>query len=399
MLIHCQQGASRSASLIIAYGMYQNPDLSVNGAYHKAQSKSKWISPNMRLMYCLQDFQKEVVKRRLSPGFAFRAGRSMRSPTKHRATLSADDAVMTKEPSTAPLPAEDMPPVVGNAGPERSPNRIRADSTPIYRELASPGPSSAPSSVSWSDKGDDRDPGSFAPDVPLKQSGLFSPTKLSFGSLDTMYLPPATPVHLSPCFPPKLHSPRFGSFDPSFASLDSLARPPPSPGFLPPSWGSLPRPPPSPGFPPLSFGARFMPPPPASFADHRVGKSSYVAGMPPLNTSGLGIRDPRGMQRRPVSRLLRSLPDDPTLMSPRAETMTKNPLHADGSAFGSHTDVLASAGLAGLTFVEIPPTPDEGLFSPRQTLFPPRYPSQTADPRSPPTKGETPIVRSIDEIL
>ncbi len=67
VLVHCQQGASRSASLIIAYGLYQNPELSVNDAYYAAQAKSRWISPNMRLMYCLQDFQKDVAKRRLLP--------------------------------------------------------------------------------------------------------------------------------------------------------------------------------------------------------------------------------------------------------------------------------------------------------------------------------------------
>src|SRR6185436_18950355 len=68
VLIHCQQGASRSASLIIAYGMYRNPKLSVNDAYYAAQSKSRWISPNMKLMYCLQDFQKEVSKKKAAPG-------------------------------------------------------------------------------------------------------------------------------------------------------------------------------------------------------------------------------------------------------------------------------------------------------------------------------------------
>lgn len=80
-------------------------------------------------------------------------------------------------------------------------------------------------------------------------------------------------------------------------------------------------------------------------------------------------------------------------MSPRAETMTNNPLH----------DNLA--GMAGMQFVETAPTPSEGLFSPRESMFPrdPFYPfgrpTQVADPRSPPTKGETPIVRSIDELM
>ncbi|KOS17120.1 Tyrosine-protein phosphatase pmp1 [Escovopsis weberi] len=61
VLVHCQQGASRSASLIIAYGLYLKPELSVNDAYYAAQAKSRWISPNMKLMYSLQDFHKDLL--------------------------------------------------------------------------------------------------------------------------------------------------------------------------------------------------------------------------------------------------------------------------------------------------------------------------------------------------
>ena len=142
VLVHCQQGASRSASLIIAYGLYQNPGLTVNDAYYAAQSKSKWISPNMRLMYCLQDFQKEVSKRKLPPRSA--AGpRSGRSPTKHRLTLSANAIeVQPKEPMTAPLPDEKEG-TDGHSGTEHVPSHSRGKSTPNLESI-SPGPSSAP---------------------------------------------------------------------------------------------------------------------------------------------------------------------------------------------------------------------------------------------------------------
>ena len=86
--------------------------------------------------------------------------------------------------------------------------------------------------------------------------------------------------------------------------------------------------------------------------------------------------------------------DDDALMSPRVETMTSNPFH---DAFST---------VPGLQFVETPPSPPEGgMFSPRETMFPrnPLFPfhrpPQVTDPRSPPTKGETPIVRSIDEMI
>jgi len=43
VLIHCQCGVSRSASLIVAYGLYKNPDMSVQDAYNAVKKRSKWI--------------------------------------------------------------------------------------------------------------------------------------------------------------------------------------------------------------------------------------------------------------------------------------------------------------------------------------------------------------------
>ncbi|KFX96526.1 hypothetical protein V490_03308 [Pseudogymnoascus sp. VKM F-3557] len=102
VLIHCQQGASRSASLIIAYGMYRNPSLTVDAAYNAAQAKSKYVSPNINLMYALQDFRKTLQARQPKMG---------RSPNKHRMALSVDEidfnAPSNKEsPRTAPLPSD-----------------------------------------------------------------------------------------------------------------------------------------------------------------------------------------------------------------------------------------------------------------------------------------------------
>ncbi|KAI0128843.1 dual specificity phosphatase [Xylariales sp. AK1849] len=335
VLVHCQQGASRSASLIIAYGLYQNPGMSVNDAYYAAQTKSKWISPNMKLMYCLQDFQREIAKRKMPRSAA--GPRSGRSPTKHRLTLSADAIdVKPKEPLSAPLPDESP---VQSTSPERSPMHIRGKSTPNL-EAISPGPSSAPSTFSWSEKEDETDPA----------------TSLGFG--------PTLPLLGIKSFP--------------------------SLGF---------RPPPSPGFPPSS--QEFKPPPSPGFGAHRFshGHGAQSFGFSSLNFGGQDSSFSR-REEKPVDSevyITRADPDDEALMSPRAETMTNNPLH----------DSLGE--LAGMKFVEVPPTPSEGpcdeLFSPRQTMFPrdPFYPfgrpAQVEDPRSPPTKGETPIVRSIDELL
>lgn len=412
VLVHCQQGASRSASLIIAYGMWQNPSLTVNDAYHAAQAKSRWISPNMRLMYCLQDFQKEVAKRRLAPNSGLKV-RSGRSPSKHRMTLSVDAIDMSpiQQPLTAPLPVDENG---SSRNPERSPNRARGNSTPNRAEPISPGPSSAPSSFSWSEKEDDDHLPTFGrfnlQTIPKPSSQAES----GFASLDSMTTPdPPTrkapvPILLAPpavqkpppspgfgsmSMPPV--SPGFGSFQvPNFSNplspgfprkgpppFQTLAKPPPSPGFG--GHGSFPKPPPSPGFGSHRFGGKH-------------GAKDGGFGLMPLNLQPAPSRRLEGIseagQPERKVRLMRSF-DDRALLSPRAETITNNPFHEPSSE------------LAGLHFVEVPPTPSEGLFSPRENMFPrenffPFGPATVPDdPRSPPTKGEAPIVRSIDEVL
>lgn len=366
VLIHCQQGASRSASLIIAYGLYQNPELSVNDAYYAAQAKSRWISPNMRLMYCLQDFQKEVGKKRLAPASAYKP-RSGRSPSKHRMTLSADAIEVPKEPQTAPLPDEDG----GSRSnkPEQSPLRARGNSSPDPFAI-SPGPSSAPSAFSWEQKEDEFDPGRF---------GRFNHS--------VIYTTPS----------PVAESPEYSFPRSNFP----FPKPPPSPGFAPSLSEAFPKPPPSPGFAPSDpFG---KPPPSPGFGARRFGEEGAF-GFTPLPLGSLMGRGRSELSEAPKRVLAVSTkPEATPLLSPRAETMTNNPIHTSFAEF------------AGMRFVEIPPTPSDqfasqntstqDLFSPRKSEFPRDTfssfgrPRQVSDPRSPPTKGEAPIVRSIDEMI
>ena len=315
VLIHCQQGASRSASLIIAYGLYQNPHLSVNDAYYAAQAKSRWISPNMKLMYSLQDFQKENSKKRTPL-------RSGRSPTKHRMTLSADAInLATKEPRTAPLPSTE-----GELEKEEeaTPTRPRGNSTPLRPTLSAEA-ASVPKNFEW------RAPIEHTPQPPV-------PT-LNF--LDLPQRPKSGQARSE-----------------SSGQVESWFKPPPTPGFN--SHGSF-------GFQTMTF--------------------------PSIRDSFSSTKQEEPADSPAIARLPGAFPmDDEALMSPRAETMTNNPLH-------EHSEV------AGMRFVESPPTPVDGLFSPRVSTFPRNpftpfgRPEQVADPRSPPTKGETPIVRSIDDIL
>lgn len=399
VLVHCQQGASRSASLIIAYGLYQNPGISVNDAYYAAQSKSRWISPNMRLVYCLQDFQKEVAKKRLPPRSAAGGLKSGRSPTKHRLTLSADAVDMKPtEPLSAPLPDE-TPDAEDAYASEMNPLRLRGKSSPNLGAI-SPGPSSAPSSFSWDEK-DGVKFGRFNLDKNHSSSPLkfVEPETEEEDDDDDESFPPRSSSFFKP--PP---SPRFAppSLDlqppptPGFAPRSLDLKPPPTPGFAPRFMEF--KPPPSPGFPPVSYD--FNPPPSPGLGAHRFAQGPLGTGLTGLNFGSLDSsferREEAAEDHQEYHHMTRAQPDDDALMSPRAETMTNNPLH---ESFGD---------MAGMKFVEVPPSPSEsseGLFSPRQTVFPrdPFYPfgrpTQVADPRSPPTKGETPIVRSIDELL
>lgn len=380
VLVHCQQGASRSASLIIAYGLYQNPELSVNDAYYAAQLKSKWISPNMRLMYCLQDFQKEVAKRKLAPNSAYKP-RSGRTPSNHRMTLSVDAIEVPKEPRTAPLPDDGG--AIRSTSPEKSPLRARGNSSPDQPGI-SPGPSSAPSAFSWLHKEDASDPGRFG--------------RFNYAAIFTA----ASPVEEE-------------NTDSGFVSSSSSSclfpKPPPSPGFAPSLSNAFPKPPPSPGFGPSDPFSK--PPPSPGFGAHRFG-GDRTFGFTPLNLGSLsrrGSAEPPAPVERHIEVRKHTIPevfmpDDAALMSPRAETMTNNPVH---TSFADYT---------GLQFVEVPPTPSDPIFAPRlaqvpqSTLFSPRKtefprdtfssfarPRQVSDPRSPPTKGEAPIVRSIDEMI
>ncbi|PKS06815.1 hypothetical protein jhhlp_006891 [Lomentospora prolificans] len=366
VLIHCQQGASRSASLIIAYGIYRNPELSVNDSYYAAQAKSRWISPNMRLMYCLQDFHKEVSKKKLSPNSALRQ-RSGRSPTKHRLTLSADaidiNGDTSKSPLTAPLPGEDGEEKA--LSPGKCSIRQRGNSAPGSTQAVSPGPSSAPSAFSWNQPEDENDPG-----------------KLGRFNFDDIRLPAPTDP---PPPPPVNEEPPIVKTEFNLAPLNiskpmDVSKPPPTPGFggFNTNFGG--------GFAPRSFDSH------GAFGFSGLSFNRPVDGRPTLPSFQEQVTAPR---EREITIAVPFI-DDTALMSPRVETMTNNPLH-DPPQFG--------AAMGGMRFVESPPTPTEGLFSPRQTMFPRDpfspfgRPPQVADPRSPPTKGETPIVRSIDEIL
>jgi len=62
VLIHCQLGVSRSASLVIAYGLYKGYQSDFHSMYMVVKQRSQWVGPNMSLIYQLTDFRGKVSR-------------------------------------------------------------------------------------------------------------------------------------------------------------------------------------------------------------------------------------------------------------------------------------------------------------------------------------------------
>ncbi|SCU86687.1 LAFA_0E02432g1_1 [Lachancea sp. 'fantastica'] len=66
VLVHCQCGVSRSASLIVAYIM-RYEDLTLHDAYNKLKSVAKDISPNMSLIFQLMEWREVLSAPHVQP--------------------------------------------------------------------------------------------------------------------------------------------------------------------------------------------------------------------------------------------------------------------------------------------------------------------------------------------
>jgi tyrosine-protein phosphatase len=136
VLIHCQCGVSRSASLVVAYGLYKDPQMSVQEAYDTAKKRSKWIGPNMNLIMQLQEFRNSLLRQNESrsyhnQGFGRRSAGLPCTATNRYAPYDREAPSGSRTPQTAPLP------------PDTDISMQRASTGNIM--AISPGPLSAPS--------------------------------------------------------------------------------------------------------------------------------------------------------------------------------------------------------------------------------------------------------------
>ncbi|KAL4799837.1 hypothetical protein BDV19DRAFT_376230 [Aspergillus venezuelensis] len=112
VLIHCQLGASRSASLVIAYGLYKNPQLDFNSMYETVKERSRWVSPNMSLIYQLTDFRSRLVRgSRPSSGDWSLKGSAPPTPLSGAMSSQTDlSRTATASPDTEPLSSNTFSP-------------------------------------------------------------------------------------------------------------------------------------------------------------------------------------------------------------------------------------------------------------------------------------------------
>jgi tyrosine-protein phosphatase len=129
VLVHCQLGASRSASLVIAYGLYKNRNMDFNSMYAAVKERSQWVSPNMSLIYQLTDFRNRLLRgspSRPAPREWFvQTGRRSSEPQVPRAETEESDRPLFRGLSQAPsMGCLDLPP--SNRRPRTSDNGNRS---------------------------------------------------------------------------------------------------------------------------------------------------------------------------------------------------------------------------------------------------------------------------------
>lgn len=392
VLIHCQCGVSRSASLVVAYGLYKDPLMSVQEAYDAVKKRSKWIGPNMNLIMQLQEFRSSLARGGLLPD-----NRGL-SPITPSSALSEWRGPFSADPTVAPTKEVALPPATTSA----------MDSKPAGHESAvSPGPSSAPSGYPWSakDKPRDQSPSTIKPaHAYVDPSGHVVPVlnviETNAGNSKQM---------------PLLRQTASEPTDTSALADTS------SDSSRPAEFAMVPLKPPEEVDPADSFG--LMSPSTTEFAVNPFDRSALLASLgmgsmradedTPRRSLTLGrtrqksqdpgsLGAPRSMRKKISSPTLR---EQQQLQSLQAKIEASLPVRSPPSQRGTDTNTN---------------TMDDALMSPRATEFttnpfslamamPQSHPAVSADnesmrapeddPRSPAQKGASPITRNILDVL
>lgn len=424
VLVHCQCGVSRSASLVVAYGLWRNPQLTVQEAYDAVKNRSRWIGPNMNLIYQLSEFKSKLKPQAVGIS-AWHSWRSLGSGRPNTNGVPEPELRLNLPSSSLRTPPQKSLSDPTQSGREPPVARSNSFSPPGSAQLApvpvgdiTPGPSSAPPNMQWSpdqapmetaqgakDSGGQtatgNPVGAIARLINVDTDMVLSPATMDRPGIEEKESPPIggvtkdlqeiakdlgfsehvstsesphrtvekdTTEHSSAPLPPTTLS-GIATVDQSSAALS-----PPtvqnmrlddedSPIPVIPAAQQLEQIP-----QPLSL--RSMPSLPAGFS------SLLSRRQGPLSQRQLPLRPslPRLVPALPPSLATDfDVPPTPSLLSPRAAEFTASPFHR-----------TVAGDLAGSSVFE------QGLMSPK-TL--------ENDPRSPHQKGEAPITRSIFDLI
>lgn len=421
VLVHCQCGVSRSASLVVAFGLYKNPQLTVQEAYDAVKNRSRWIGPNMNLIYQLSEFKSKLAKPHLTGTSAWHSWRNnLASGRSDPSSLLTPEVRSGLTSSSLRAPPQKSLSALSDLGRESPMLRASSLSPPASAQLApttivgdiTPGPSSAPPNMHF--------PPADAVVEPNVDQKLIQP------GIDPLSPPSLMDMDADICLSPawigreaveqKEFAPIGGvakdleevakdldmtDNDPAFSSppakldLDIMSLDVTAPKTPNTSDAGEPVSPmtvrhvattedsnhvvsPSPM---TSVPNKLEPPPPARLPTPSPTLPAGFSSLLLRRQASQGLRQLPIRQESP--RLVAvplpqrtidpDVPPTPSLLSPRAAEFTASPFHR-----------TAAGDLAGSSVFE------QGLTSPR---------AQDEDPRSPAQRGEAPITRSIFDMI
>ena len=348
VLIHCQCGVSRSASLIIAYGLYKNPRMTDTEAYNLVKERSRWINPNMHFIFELHAFKqilaeklpKALPKRR--PGITLGLIRTQTDSVLPPNTFPISAMSPSDEPASAPLENDfDSLDRVSRPSSPPAPEKMAEESQgsamiidPVTAIL------NATFSSATNQKAVERHPEN-------SDMSLFSPSIVS----SIMSEPPSSNSEAEV----RDQTQDLGTVRSPISMVCSRA----SPEVEERSRSMSPH-------------LRSQPSLPAGFSSI-IARRQITRALPLRTTFPAHDSTIRPQHIALDSVMIDAVPESPSLLSPRATEFTTTPFHR-----------TVAGDLAGSSFYE------QALLSPG---------SVERDPRSPPKRGEAPITRSIDEML
>lgn len=387
VLVHCQCGVSRSASLVVAYGIYKNPQISVQEAYDTVKNRSRWIGPNMNLIYQLSEFKNKLPKPSASGTRAWHAWQASGSGwPRLNLPMSPESQFGIQSTSTRSIPQK------ANSVPSQA-SRL-SSSAPLSYNPPGSAQLSGPSRIGDISPGPLTAPPNYLPSPNDRMAEATSTPAIIDLSLQSTK--PTVPIamdvdnahNLAPTAAAQEASARHDETIPGTVASElreiAQALDPNSPNRE--AAASLrPR--------EVNADGKSMAPPGSwpedattmpqlntkqSISDLPIGFSSLLARRQAPQKLPLRQELPRFVAESIQPKALKHMASDdvpptPSLLSPRAAEFTASPFHR------------TSAGdLAGSSVFE------QGLMSPKAV---------DEDPRSPHTRGEAPITRNIFDMI